>query len=103
MELTRAIRFATLLHSYRAATGLTQEELAERAGLSARAISDLERGVRGRPQRETLALLTQALALSPEQRAVFEAVGRGRPLPASVQDGSDLTRQPLALPNGTVT
>lgn len=32
-----------LLQQYRQAAGLSQEELAERAGLSARGISDLER------------------------------------------------------------
>ena len=35
--------FAALLRQHRQALGLTQEELAERAGLSGRAISDLER------------------------------------------------------------
>ncbi len=40
-----AATFGELLRRSRVATGLTQEELAERAGLSARGISDLERGV----------------------------------------------------------
>jgi DNA-binding XRE family transcriptional regulator len=40
--------FATLLQRYRLAAGLSQDELAERAGLSARGISDLERGARVR-------------------------------------------------------
>ena len=38
--------FGDLLRRYRTAAGLTQEELAERAGLSTRGISDLERGAR---------------------------------------------------------
>ena len=37
--------FADLLRRYRIAAGLTQEELAERATFSVRAISDIERGV----------------------------------------------------------
>lgn len=37
--------FGNLLRRARRSAGLTQEALAERAGLSARAISDLERGV----------------------------------------------------------
>jgi transcriptional regulator with XRE-family HTH domain len=41
--------FGDLLKRYRAAAGLTQDELAERAQLSARTISDLERGVKHRP------------------------------------------------------
>ena len=42
--------FADLLKQHRLAVGMTQEELAERAGLSARGISDLERGVSRRPR-----------------------------------------------------
>jgi helix-turn-helix protein len=38
--------FGGLLRRYRTATRLTPEELAERAGLSARRIQDLERGLR---------------------------------------------------------
>ena len=34
--------FGNLLRRYRVAAGLTQEELAERAGVSTRGISDLE-------------------------------------------------------------
>src|SRR6478672_4094207 len=57
--------FAHLLQYYRKAAGLTQEALAEQANLSARAISDLERGVKRRPRRETLQLLITALTLTP--------------------------------------
>ena len=39
------------LRRYRVAAGLAQEELAERAGVSARAVSDLERGSSRRPAR----------------------------------------------------
>jgi transcriptional regulator with XRE-family HTH domain len=38
--------FGALLRRWRQAAGLTQEELAERAGLSRRGINDLERGAR---------------------------------------------------------
>ncbi|WP_442914251.1 helix-turn-helix domain-containing protein [Kribbella sp. NBC_01245] len=38
--------FADLLRRYRTAAGLSQVELAERAGMSAQAISGLERGRR---------------------------------------------------------
>src|SRR6188768_2546191 len=48
--------FGDLLKRYRLAAGLTHEALAERATLSARAISDLERGVSRRPRRETIEL-----------------------------------------------
>ncbi|MBA2277913.1 MAG: helix-turn-helix transcriptional regulator, partial [Chloroflexia bacterium] len=49
--------------------GLSQEELAERAGLSARGVSDLERGLRASPRPETVRLLVGALALGADDRA----------------------------------
>ncbi len=49
--------FGVLLRRYRVSAGLTQEELAERAGVSTRGISDLERGAHGLPRRDTLQLL----------------------------------------------
>ena len=55
----------------RIAAGLSQEALAEHAGLSINAISALERGYRRSPQRETLALLAQALKLNDQQRTVL--------------------------------
>jgi transcriptional regulator with XRE-family HTH domain len=42
-------RFGLLLRSRRLDAGLTQEELARRAGLSARTVGDLERGSTGQP------------------------------------------------------
>ncbi len=53
--MVQAPSFGELLRRARVAAGLTQEALAERAGLSATAISALERGVRQTPQGETLA------------------------------------------------
>src|SRR3954462_1293975 len=63
--------FADLLRQHRLAAGLTQEELAERAGTSARGISDLERGARSHPHRETVRLLADALGLSGGARTAF--------------------------------
>jgi class 3 adenylate cyclase/tetratricopeptide (TPR) repeat protein len=60
--------FGVLLRRHRAAARLTQEELAERAGMSARAITDLERGVRRFPYPDTVDRLARALALTVEQR-----------------------------------
>ena len=65
--------FASLLRAFRVAAELTQEELAERSGVSVRAISDLERGVKTRPQRATVELLSAGLSLDAAQRAKFEA------------------------------
>jgi transcriptional regulator with XRE-family HTH domain len=73
------------------AAGLTHEALAERARLSARAISDLERGVSRAPRSDTLALLVQALSLAPKQRAALAAAGR------RIQP-DDVARSPNNLP-----
>ena len=59
--------FGSLLRRYRMAAGLSQEALAERARISVQGIGALERGDRRTPQRETLTLLTAALALSLSQ------------------------------------
>lgn len=70
------LTFADLLRHYRSAAGLTQEELAERAGLSVDAISTLERGTRRRPRKDTVALLADALALPDDERTAFAAAAR---------------------------
>src|SRR5579859_3212590 len=69
-------RFGTLLKRYRLAASLSQEGLAARANLSARTISDLERGVHDTPHPDTFALLTSALSLSAQQRALLLAAAR---------------------------
>src|SRR5678816_1469442 len=63
--------FADLLRQHRLAAGLTQEELAERAGVSRRGISDLERTARSRPYRETVRVLADALGLTGGERSAF--------------------------------
>ncbi len=65
--------FASLLKSYRLARGMSQEELAERAGLSRDAIGLLERGERRNPRRDTVALLAQALGLSADEQARLQS------------------------------
>jgi tetratricopeptide (TPR) repeat protein/transcriptional regulator with XRE-family HTH domain len=61
--------FASLLKRLRAAAGLSQHEVADRAGLSTRAVSSLERGVRRRPHPQTVRALATALAVTAEDRA----------------------------------
>jgi transcriptional regulator with XRE-family HTH domain/tetratricopeptide (TPR) repeat protein len=56
------------LRARRIAAGLTQEELAERSGMSVRAIGDLERGRVTAPHRRTVRLLAGALGLDEEGR-----------------------------------
>src|SRR5262249_59177267 len=79
MSTVRTLTFADLLKRYRAATGLTQEELAAKAGLSPKGISDLERGARRAPRRDTVLLLADALNLGEHERGIFEATARQRP------------------------
>jgi predicted ATPase/transcriptional regulator with XRE-family HTH domain len=66
------------LKQLRAASGMTQEELAERAGISARTVSDLERGLRTVVHQETARRLASALGLGDQERAQFETLARGR-------------------------
>jgi predicted ATPase/DNA-binding XRE family transcriptional regulator len=72
--------FGAVLRRLRIAAGLTHEALAERAGLGARTISDLERGISRAPRADTLALLVEGLGLSPEQCAELEAAARAAPI-----------------------
>jgi predicted ATPase/DNA-binding XRE family transcriptional regulator len=65
-----------LLRRHREAAGLTQEELAERAGVSARTISDVERGLRDGVYRETAARIAMGLGLAGDERALFEAAAQ---------------------------
>jgi len=69
---------AARLRARRATLGLTQAELAERAGVSERAVSDIERGLRRVVYRETTRRLVAALELSGSEAADFEAAARGR-------------------------
>jgi transcriptional regulator with XRE-family HTH domain len=76
--------FGELLRQRRLAAGLTQEALAERAGVSAKAISDLERDPGRTPRLDTIGLLADALGLGPGERAALLAAAR----PQS-QDGAE--------------
>jgi predicted ATPase/transcriptional regulator with XRE-family HTH domain len=71
-------QFGDLLRSHRVAAGLTQEALAERAGLSLRGVSDLERGLRMAPHRDTLQRLLDALRLDMRDREVLQHAARRR-------------------------
>src|SRR5580693_5447893 len=76
--------FGGLRRRLRGEAGLTQEELAEAAGLSVRAVAYLERGAVTSPQKETVRLLAGALRLVGPARTEFEAAARGRAAPGGV-------------------
>ncbi|MFD8217255.1 helix-turn-helix transcriptional regulator [Streptomyces sp. NPDC059697] len=57
-----------MLRRLRVQTGLTQEELAERSGVSVRTIRGLETGSRSNPRMTTVRELAKALPLRPVER-----------------------------------
>jgi tetratricopeptide (TPR) repeat protein/transcriptional regulator with XRE-family HTH domain len=70
--------FGDVLRALRARAGLTQQELADAAGLGLRTVSDLERGVAALPQQETARRLAGGLGLTGAERDRFDAAARGR-------------------------
>ena len=76
MSEMSALDFATLLRRYRRRSGFTQEELAERAGLSLGAVGLLERGITLTPQKATVNLLSDALALPTDEASALLELSR---------------------------
>ena len=96
MPTTSTSAFGALLRRHRIAAGLTQETLAERAGLSARGVQDLERGIRIAPRAETVRLLADALGLEDSDRAgLITAANPELATPAAFKARRP---QPAALP-----
>jgi predicted ATPase/transcriptional regulator with XRE-family HTH domain/tetratricopeptide (TPR) repeat protein len=83
--------FGTLLRQLRLTAGLTQEALAERSGLSAKAVGELERSPDRTPRLETVTLLAEALELSSDDRARLLAASRP-------QDGETLSTSQNSQP-----
>jgi predicted ATPase/transcriptional regulator with XRE-family HTH domain len=102
--------FAHILRSFRLRAGLSQEELAERAGVSARAVSDMERGLRKSPRPETLRLVAHALDLTndervrlfasshPESEGLARSSQRGAPGSSKTSTAIPLAIRPLPRP-----
>jgi tetratricopeptide (TPR) repeat protein/transcriptional regulator with XRE-family HTH domain len=84
-----AVTFASLLRQLRTDARLTQEELAEKASLSARTISDLERSVSPTARLKTARRLAAALGLEGAFRARFEAAAQGGVVAAEPVQGSE--------------
>ncbi|GAA4846045.1 ATP-binding protein [Kitasatospora terrestris] len=87
-----------LLLELRAAAGLSQEELAHAAGVSVRALADLERGRTRGPQRRTVQALAEALRLDAADAERLERTASlGRPRPRA-EEPPPAHRNTLALP-----
>lgn len=84
----------TLLKRLRSERGLTQEELAAASGVSARSISDIERGLNRAPYRDTIALLADALALKEDERTQLLDAARSGPLVETEKDDTTLAHLP---------
>ncbi|MFJ1969267.1 AAA family ATPase [Streptomyces sp. NPDC087903] len=92
-ELFTSDTLATALVTAREAACLTQEDLAERSGLSVRAIRNLETGHTSRPRKQSLRLLAAALGLPPGTADQL----RGKPH-AGARHESPHRLQPAELP-----
>jgi transcriptional regulator with XRE-family HTH domain len=111
VDAVEQVPFGTLLRRFRLAVGITQATLAGRAGLSERAVNDLERDLKRLPRLATVTLLADALQLSPDQRAELLAAARpetriktrmsdgARSVPSRVPDRAEHVEQTVdALP-----
>lgn len=97
MDAKEGSAFARTLREFRVKAGLSQERLAHLTGLSARGISDLERGTRMAPRFETVRLLADGLALDRAQRDTLLAA-RNRASAALRADLPTHARPTLPVP-----
>jgi predicted ATPase/transcriptional regulator with XRE-family HTH domain len=94
---SRTTAFGAALRSMRLAAGLSQGALAERAGLSEKAVGALERGDRTTPRLATVALLADALSASPAERDRLLAAAGAEQRPTE-RDAAYLARRGFVLP-----
>jgi transcriptional regulator with XRE-family HTH domain len=89
--------FGELLRNSRLRAALTQEELAERAGLSVRAVGKLESGETTRPRPVTVRMLGDALGLEDPELTSFNLSAFGIRRLGTARDGRPGTAPPVAL------
>lgn len=91
--------FGAHLRALRTGAELSQEELAQTAGISVRGLSDLERGRSRGPQRRTVRALAAALGLDPAAARELERLASlGRPRPAGAKAVPARPPDPPPLP-----
>src|SRR5579884_539277 len=100
MNTTTFQNFAMALKQLRTSHGMTQDELAERSGVSVRSISDLERGISRFPHKDTVQLLAEALQLAPAEAEQLFARARAARATGAVS-GTGLSGQAPGVPSGT--
>ncbi|WP_299539303.1 helix-turn-helix transcriptional regulator [uncultured Streptomyces sp.] len=96
--------FGQRLRLLRTAAGLSQEALSDAAGVSVRALADMERGRTRGPQRGTVRALAEALDLDEEGAADLEksaAAGRPRPRTAAGPPSHVALALPRDIPDFT--
>jgi predicted ATPase/DNA-binding XRE family transcriptional regulator len=81
------VTLAELVRQFRSDARLSQEDLAERAGLSPQTVSNIERGIAPSPRAITLSLLAEALGLDVDKKERLTASIRRQPagLPPPLQ------------------
>src|SRR5215468_7770882 len=89
--------FGQLLAGFRFDRGLSQEELADRSGMSVRAIRSLEHGQVGRPRWASVSLLADGLGLGDAERTAFREAAAGSRGRAGGAGEEGPSRVPVAL------
>ncbi|MDT0615229.1 helix-turn-helix transcriptional regulator [Streptomyces lancefieldiae] len=91
-------QFGGLLRAHRRRSGMTQQQMADLATLSVRAIRDLESGRARRPRQETVRLLADVLRLTGTTRDAFHDAARAHlPSEGSGTAGSVAGPPPVLL------
>ena len=98
VEPPRAQTLGDLLRRHRVDLGFTQEDLAERAGISARTVSDVERGIRSSVFRDTARRLADALELDGPALTALEDAARRMPRASGRAEAADAMRRNLTSP-----
>ena len=88
--------FGALLRNFRLVANMTQEELAERSGLSVEGIAALERGVRRSPRPSTVELLAVTMELGTAKKEALIAAARGVPVSSMRSSAAADTSSELA-------